>query len=50
MKIIIFGSGTLSPSPDRTAAGILLKINNDLILLDSGSGIYYKLAARMVEI
>ena len=44
MKIVILGSGTLSPSINRTAAGIIIGINNDLILLDSGSGIYYKLA------
>lgn len=49
MKITVLGSGTLSPSVRRTAAGILIEHENDLILLDSGSGIYYKLALAGID-
>ena len=43
MKIIILGSGTLHPSLKRTASGIIVKPGDNSILIDSGSGIYYKL-------
>lgn len=44
MKITILGSGTLSPSTKRTAAGIIIELNRNLLLFDSGSGVYYKIA------
>ncbi len=49
IDIIILGSGTLSPSLTRTAAGLAIIIDNDPLLFDSGSGIYYKLAHAGID-
>ncbi|MBN2041389.1 MAG: MBL fold metallo-hydrolase [Spirochaetes bacterium] len=49
MKIIFLGTGTLSPYAKRTAAGIIIKLDTNLLLLDSGSGVYYKIAKAGID-
>ncbi len=38
IKVTILGSGTCYPSLERSACSVLLEINNNKILLDSGPG------------
>ena len=38
MKLTILGSGTTDPTTHRNEPGYLLKVGNDLILIDAGSG------------
>ncbi len=49
MKIIILGSGTLVPTVNRQAPGIVIKIGDEPLLFDSGSGVIYKLPAAGID-
>ncbi len=44
IELIILGSGTCIPSADRGPAAIVVKIDSDILLFDSGSGTLNKLA------
>lgn len=43
MEVIILGSGTCIPAADREPSGILVKVNSENLLFDSGSGTLHKL-------
>lgn len=43
VELIILGSGTCIPSQKRSAPGIVIKIDSEVLLLDSGSGTLNKL-------
>ena len=48
-ELIILGSGTCIPSKKRGPAGIIVKLNSEILLLDSGSGTLDKLALVGVD-
>ncbi|MBN2097722.1 MAG: ribonuclease Z, partial [Candidatus Omnitrophica bacterium] len=43
MEVTILGSGTGVPALKRNAAGLLIKVENENLLFDSGPGIIRKL-------
>ncbi len=49
MEIIILGSGTLVPTAKRQAPGLIIKIGDNPILFDSGSGVVYKLPIADID-
>lgn len=49
MEITIIGAGTLVPSLNRQAAGIVIKIGEKYLLFDSGSGVFYKLLSAGID-
>ena len=49
VELIILGSGTCIPSQKRGASGIILKINSENLLFDSGSGTLNKLVTVNVD-
>ena len=49
IELIVLGSGTCIPSKTRGAAGIIIKIDSEILLFDSGSGILNKLAIVDVD-
>ena len=49
MEIIILGSGTGIPTLTRSAPGLLVIINDNHILFDSGSGAIYQLARAGID-
>jgi len=43
IELIILGSGTCIPTKERGPSGIVLKVNSEILLFDSGSGTLQKL-------
>lgn len=50
MDIVILGSGTAVPVPDRFPSGVLVRGGGETLLVDCGSGILRRLAAVGVDI
>jgi ribonuclease BN (tRNA processing enzyme) len=50
LSVTILGSGTCVPSLDRSSCSVLVKTDNNLLLLDSGAGTMRRLMEAGVEI
>ena len=49
MELVVLGSGTCVPSKRRSPAGYLVRIENELLLFDSGSGSLGRIASAGID-
>ncbi len=49
MRLVVLGSGTSVPHPQRTAAGFWLETDSGSILLDCGADVPHRLAAEQLD-
>ncbi|MGI9077569.1 MAG: MBL fold metallo-hydrolase, partial [Gemmatimonadaceae bacterium] len=49
MRLTTIGTGTVSPSPTRVCAGVLIEFGTVRLLLDCGPGITHRMATLGID-